>query len=117
LKIWQQNLNTSLTAQESLLNSPEISQWDILAIQEPHINFLRNTRANHHWHVLYPTHHLTHPQQRSRAVTLVRSQLDTNTWKQIPFPSSDVVIIQLTGTYGNCTIFNIYNDGEKQETL
>ncbi|KIK47992.1 hypothetical protein CY34DRAFT_36412, partial [Suillus luteus UH-Slu-Lm8-n1] len=54
LCIWQQNLNTSMAAQEALLNSPKISEWDIIVIQEPYINFLRNTRANHRWHVLYP---------------------------------------------------------------
>ncbi|KAJ8593676.1 hypothetical protein M405DRAFT_731037, partial [Rhizopogon salebrosus TDB-379] len=54
LRIWQQNLNTSLTAQASLLNNPNAANWDLIVIQEPHINFLRNTSANHHWHVLYP---------------------------------------------------------------
>ncbi|KIK38821.1 hypothetical protein CY34DRAFT_40840, partial [Suillus luteus UH-Slu-Lm8-n1] len=54
LHIWQQNLNNSMVAQASLLNSPSISKWDIILIQEPHINFLRNTSTNHHWHVIYP---------------------------------------------------------------
>ncbi|KAG1785103.1 uncharacterized protein HD556DRAFT_1199776, partial [Suillus plorans] len=54
LRIWQQNLNGSLIAQLSLLNNPAVADWDILLLQEPHINFLRNTSANHHWHVLYP---------------------------------------------------------------
>ncbi|KIK41501.1 hypothetical protein CY34DRAFT_85311, partial [Suillus luteus UH-Slu-Lm8-n1] len=43
LCIWQQNLNTSLTAQASLLNNREIANWDLITLQEPHINFLRNT--------------------------------------------------------------------------
>ncbi|KAG2150794.1 hypothetical protein DEU56DRAFT_908432 [Suillus clintonianus] len=63
LRIWQQNLNTSPTAQASLLKSPNAADWDLITIQEPHINFLHNTSANHHWHVLYPTQHYTHPQQ------------------------------------------------------
>ncbi|KAG1786572.1 uncharacterized protein HD556DRAFT_1248132, partial [Suillus plorans] len=117
LKIWQQNLNTSLVAQESLLNSPDILDWDILILQEPHINFLRNTRANHRWHVIYPTNHYTNPQQRTRAVTLIKASLDTNMWQQLSFPSSDVVLVQLNGTYGKCTIFNIYNDGTHHDTL
>jgi endonuclease/exonuclease/phosphatase family metal-dependent hydrolase len=117
LKIWQQNLNTSLIAQESLLNNPDMANWDILILQEPHINFLRNTRANHKWHVLYPTQHYTHPLQRLRAVILISAALDTNAWKQLPFPSSDVVILQLSGAYGTCSILNIYNDCGKQDTL
>lgn len=117
LRIWQQNLNTSLIAQLSLLNSPTIVDWDILVIQEPHINFLRNTSANHHWHVLYPSQHLTHPQQRTRAVILISTKLDMNSWTQLTLPSSDVVAIQLSGAFGRCTLFNIYNDGNHANTL
>ncbi|OJA18188.1 hypothetical protein AZE42_13781 [Rhizopogon vesiculosus] len=94
LKIWQQNLNTSLIAQESLLNNPEIANWDILVLQEPHINQYRNTRANPKWKVVYPTQHYTHIPQRSRAVILVKESLDSSSWQQLPFPSSDMVIIQ-----------------------
>jgi endonuclease/exonuclease/phosphatase family metal-dependent hydrolase len=43
--------------------------------------------------------------------------MDTNSWKQIPLPSSDVITIQLSGPYKRCTIFNIYNDGNHQDTL
>jgi exonuclease III len=117
LRIWQQNLNSSMTAQSSLLNSTLVAHWDIVVIQEPYINFLRNTLASHRWHVLYPTQHYTHPQQRTRAITLVNSSLNTNSWKQITFPSSDVVIIQLTTPHSRCSILNIYNDGNKQDTL
>ncbi|KAG1774944.1 hypothetical protein EV702DRAFT_973837 [Suillus placidus] len=81
------------------------------------INFLHNTCANRHWHVLYPSHHLTDPQQRSHAITLVNTFINTNHWKQIPFPSSDVVITQLSGPYGNCSVFNIYNDCNSQDML
>ncbi|KAG1854508.1 hypothetical protein F4604DRAFT_1932756 [Suillus subluteus] len=95
LRIWQPNLNASLTVQASLLNNHIIANWDIIAIQEPHINFLRNTSANHHWHVLYPTLHYTQPQSKTRAVTLISTSLDTNSWKQVSFPSSDAVVIQL----------------------
>jgi hypothetical protein len=100
LQIWQQNLNTSLTAQTSLLNNSCNDKWDIIALQEPYINTVRNTSANRHWHVLYPTQHYTHPQQRTRAIVLINAKMDTNSWKQIPFPSSDVIAIQLSGPYG-----------------
>ncbi|KAG1724570.1 uncharacterized protein EDB91DRAFT_1062764, partial [Suillus paluster] len=76
-----------------------------------------NTSANHHWHILYPTLHYTQPQSKTRAITLISALLDTNSWKQILFQSSDVIIIQLSGPYGCCTIFNIYNDGNSPITL
>ncbi|KIK33069.1 hypothetical protein CY34DRAFT_100301 [Suillus luteus UH-Slu-Lm8-n1] len=34
LRIWQQNLNNSRAAQESILNGPTARKWDILALQE-----------------------------------------------------------------------------------
>ncbi|KAG2036495.1 hypothetical protein BDR03DRAFT_866047, partial [Suillus americanus] len=117
LRIWQQNLNTSMTAQASLLNSNSATDWDIMVIQEPYINFLCNTCTNHKWHVLYSSNHYTHPQQCTRMITLVNTSLDSNSWKQVSFPSSDIVITQFSGPYGHCTIFNIYNDGNSQSTL
>jgi hypothetical protein len=43
--------------------------------------------------------------------------MDTNSWKQIPFLSADVIVTQFTGPYGCCTLFNIYNDSNSQDTL
>ncbi|KAG1809362.1 uncharacterized protein BJ212DRAFT_1279487, partial [Suillus subaureus] len=107
-----------MVTQVSLLNNSALTRdWDLIIIQEPYINFLRNTCANHCWHVLYPTEHFTNPQCHSQVITLVNSSINTNFWKQIPFPSSDVVIMQLTGPYGGCSIFNIYNNGNSQDTL
>jgi len=117
LRIWQQNLNTSLIAQSSLLNGPHASKWDIIVIQEPYINFLRNTSASQRWHMLYPTHHYTHPLQCTHVVTLINSTIDTNAWKQIPYPSSDVILLQIASPASKCTIFNIYNDCNSQDTL
>lgn len=117
LRIWQQNLNASMAAQEALLNSSVANHWDIIVIQEPYLNFLRNTRANHIWHVLYPTQHYTHPQKRSRAITLINAKLDTNSWTQIAFPSSDIVVTQITSNIGKYAIFNIYNTCENQDTI
>ncbi|KAG2046670.1 hypothetical protein BDR06DRAFT_830908, partial [Suillus hirtellus] len=117
LQIWQQNLNALLAAQESMMNSLEITKQDVLAIQEPHINFLHNTCASHNWHVIYLTYHYSHPQKCSCIITFINTSLDTNTWKQVPFPSSDMVIIQTCSDFGICTIINIYNDCTHQNTL
>ncbi|KIK33330.1 hypothetical protein CY34DRAFT_34325, partial [Suillus luteus UH-Slu-Lm8-n1] len=69
------------------------------------------------WHTLCPTQHYTHPEQKNHAIMLVSTSLNTNDWKQLPFPSSDVVVIQLSSPFRKCTIFNIYNDGKKQDTI
>ncbi|KIM55565.1 hypothetical protein SCLCIDRAFT_134459 [Scleroderma citrinum Foug A] len=112
LRIWQQNLNTSHTAQLALLNSPISDEWDILALQEPALNLSGNTRANMHWRVVYPTHKCTHG-EKPRVVTLINSKISTNTWRQVPFPSKDIVVIQLNTSGGQCMVLNIYNDNNQ----
>ncbi|KAG2074557.1 hypothetical protein BDR04DRAFT_1007511, partial [Suillus decipiens] len=84
---------------------------------EPYINFLHNTSTNHCWHVLYPSEHLTNPQCCSRAIILVNSSINTSTWKQLPFPSSDIIVLQFGNQLGLCTILNVYNNFNSQDTL
>ena len=116
IRIWQQNLNTSHIAQLTLTNTLCPSDWDVIALQEPAINKLGNTRANSHWRVVYPTAKYTNG-AKPRAVTLINSNISTNAWQQIDFPSADVVIVQLTTSKGHCTIFNIYNDCKHDNTI
>ena len=117
LRIWQQNLNNSLTAQFSLINGPITDHWDVLALQEPAFDRRTGlTKANPHWRVVYPTIKSTE-ETRPRAISFINSKLSTNNWKQIPFPSRDVVITQFIGIQGNCTIINIYNDGKNNQTI
>ncbi|KAF9232845.1 hypothetical protein BU15DRAFT_29153, partial [Melanogaster broomeanus] len=82
--------------------------WDILALQEPHINQMKNTTSTRRFHVVYPSTRYTSPESKSRAVTLISTAINSNSWSQLPFPSPDVVVIQLVGPFGRCTIFNIY---------
>ncbi|KIK25331.1 hypothetical protein PISMIDRAFT_96972 [Pisolithus microcarpus 441] len=46
LCIWQQNLNNSSIALFSLINSTLADNWDIIALQEPPIDAVGNTKAN-----------------------------------------------------------------------
>ena len=95
LRIFQQNLNKSDKAQYDLINSPIHNNWDLILLQEPYINALGNTKANHNWHVLYPMSHLANGSVK-QSVILVNTLLDTNTWKQLPFShSNDVTVFQL----------------------
>ncbi|KAI6033768.1 hypothetical protein PISMIDRAFT_112783, partial [Pisolithus microcarpus 441] len=54
IHIWQQNLNKSNMALFSLLNGTPADNWDIIALQEPPINAVGNTKANSQWRVVYP---------------------------------------------------------------
>ena len=87
-----------------------------MAIQEPVIDDYGNTKATSDWNVIYPTLRYTH-QNRARAVTLIHKRLNTNNWRQIPFPSADVVVVQLSGSFGHATIFNVYDDSTKREAI
>ncbi|KAI0026662.1 hypothetical protein K488DRAFT_16944, partial [Vararia minispora EC-137] len=122
LRIWQQNLRKSESAQQNLINTEDLQNlYDLVLIQEPYADFRRLTRTNSHFHAIYPTNHFTAPRnrepERDRAITLVNVAMSTDTWQQIDFPSSDVVIIQIRGSFGRLTIFNIYNDCEHSRTI
>ena len=117
LHIWQQNLNKSDKAHYNLINPPLHKNWDVLALQEPYIDTLGNTKANSWWHVVYPLPHLTNS-TIDRLVILVNAALDVNKWAQIPVEdSSDVSAIQLHTPKGHITIFNLYFDCNHSEAL
>ncbi|KAF8835392.1 hypothetical protein BDN67DRAFT_913074, partial [Paxillus ammoniavirescens] len=117
LWIWQQNLNTSQVAQLSLLNGAIVNDWDILAIQEPHLFTNGNTDSSGSFHIVYPSTRYHTPTPISRSVLLISKSLDSNSWQQLPFPSPDVTIVQLQGPYGRCTIFNVYNAYDHHNTI
>ena len=85
LKIWQQNVNKSMGAQQAMLHRllDDNVPYDIVAIQEPCIDFLKLTRALPHWRVVYPHRHHDATSQ-VRSVTLVNDRLSTNAWAAIP---------------------------------
>ena len=89
---------------------------DIIALQEPAINPFNLTIATRDWTPVYPSVHDSTP-NRSRAISLMRSNISTDTWTQLDFPSSDVTVIQIKGIWGKITIFNIYNDCNNNDTV
>ncbi|KAG1792358.1 uncharacterized protein HD556DRAFT_1187763, partial [Suillus plorans] len=82
-------------------------EQDILIIQEPCIDFLSNIRATQDWNIIYPSNQHSDG-NRTHAVTLINKHLNTNNWCQLPFPFSDIILIQLNGPFSKRTIFNIY---------
>ncbi|OSD04080.1 hypothetical protein PYCCODRAFT_1343406, partial [Trametes coccinea BRFM310] len=81
--------------------------FDILAIQEPYIDFLGLTRTTHHWYVVYPTGH-HNMAQRTRSVMLVNKRLSTNSWLPISLPSPDITAVSLSSGNSKIHIFNLY---------
>src|SRR6201996_3904566 len=118
LAIWQQNLNKSPTCQHGLISSGRLAKHniDIIALQEPAVNFLNKTIASRDWIPLYPTTHDKNL-EKTRTVMLIRGDLLTECWEQLDFPSGDVTALRIKETWGTMTIFNIYNDCEHSATL
>ena len=75
------------------------NKYDIVVLQEPHIDFLGHTRANLHWTVIYPTKHQDHP-GKTRAIILIKCNISTNNWDEILLASLDVTGVCLHGEFG-----------------
>lgn len=118
LSIWQQNINKSHSCQHDLISSAQLARKgiDIVAIQEPVISSFGVTVASRDWTMVYPSTHGKEP-HKTRSLFLLRSNLLTEHWKQIEFPSGDVTVIQLSGNWGVACIFNIYIDCESNDTI
>ena len=117
IRIWQQNARKSLTVQLATLHSVE-DKYDIICIQEPHLDFQAMSRATSVWTTVYPTgfkHDAEGPSPR--ALTLVHTRLSTNNWTQVPIDSPDIVAIWLTCEQGELNVYNIYNDCLHSETI
>lgn len=115
LRIWQQNINRSRTAQEDLLESLNTDRYDICAIQEPCIDCFDNMRANSKWQVVYPAMHCKSP-KKTCSVLLINTQISTDTWQPLDSDSGDLTIVCLTTTLGDVNIYNLYNDAKHNET-
>ena len=118
LTIWQQNLNKSQTGQHDLISSRKLTNAgiDLIVLQEPSINFLGKTVASQDWIPIYPTTH-EKEQRKTRAITLVSGKIPTKNWEQIDFHSGVVVVVLITGNWGQLILFNIYNDCTHNHTL
>jgi hypothetical protein len=115
IAIWQQNVNKSGTCQHDLISSAVLAKQgiDIVALQEPAINSFGSTITSRDWIPIYPSTHGKDP-HKTRSLILIRSNILTDQWKQIDFPSGDVTVIKLIGNWGLAFIFNIYNDCERK---
>ena len=80
------------------------------------INGFNLSIASKDWILVYPSMHCAHP-GRTHTLTLISTAISTDNWEQLDFPSGDVTAIIIKGEWGKITIFNIYNDGNNNETI
>jgi cephalosporin-C deacetylase-like acetyl esterase len=116
LRFWQQNLNKSSDAQLDFLHRIHPRDFDLAAVQEPHINFLGNAQATSKWITVYPSTHQISPQQTRALMMINRSMISSNAWTQLDIPSPDVVAIQMVTANGTLRAYNMYNDCTQDDT-
>jgi endonuclease/exonuclease/phosphatase family metal-dependent hydrolase len=111
-------MNKSPSCQHSILSNNHLVREgiNIIALQKPALSGGGLTISSRDWVTVYPMNHTTVP-LKSRSLTLIRVNISTKNWSQLDFPSSNVMVTQITRQLGKITIFNIYNDGENNETI
>jgi hypothetical protein len=110
--------NRSPNCQHGLISSRRLAKHniDIIALQEPSVNFLSKTIASRDWIPIYPSTHGKQP-EKTRSITLIRGNILTESWEQLNFPSRDVTALRIKEKWGTIMLFNIYNDCENSETI
>ena len=111
LKIWQQNVNKSRDCHHDLISSGKLAREgvDIVAFQEPNINYFGGTVFSRDWTVIFPTAHKENT-AKTRSIILIRSNMVTDMWSQIDVNSQDITAIEIKGSWGTLAIFNAYID-------
>lgn len=117
LKIRQLNLNKSLIATEHLLNSNAPDDYDVLAIQEPYIDFGGKARARRQWYPVYPKAHYLDNSGHTRSMLLVNKKIASETWMAIDVGSPDVTRVKISITRKDILIFNLYCDQNNSSTI
>ena len=118
ITVWQQNVNKSRNCQHNLISNNDLINKGIsfIALQEPTMDHNGYTLVLRDWTLVYPSTHQS-SDNPSRTVMLVNASIRSDTWKQLKFPSSDVMVIQLSGRWGKLTIVNVYNNCNNDTTV
>lgn len=91
---------------------------DIIAIQEPYIDFLRASRLLCHHIAVYPIGHLDNfANNKTRSLLLINTHIFTGSWTQLHVMSPDLTAIQIVRPFGTIWIFNIYNNCINDEAV
>jgi Endonuclease-reverse transcriptase len=117
LRIWQQNVHKSKTAQDYILNTANPSDWDIIAIQELWIDRFGNSCGSQFWRVIYPTNFYAEGRPRVHSILLINTNLSTDSYISLPILHSDISAVRFRGENSYLSLFNIYNEITNNDTL
>ena len=117
LRIWQQNVHKSKTAQSYILNTANPNNWDIIALQEPWFDSFGNTRGTQYWQVVYPANFYVEGRAQVRSILLINTNLTTDCYSILPIMHSDITAVRFKGDNGFISIFNVYNEITNNDTI
>ena len=110
IRIMQVNLNKSERAHLDIINENVSKRYDIMLIQEPYTTTFNAIRTPTNFRPIFPKNRIAN-ESPIRSVIWVSKRLETKNWKMVDIPdTNDITAIQIKGTYGKISIFNIYND-------
>ncbi|KAF8164692.1 hypothetical protein B0H34DRAFT_640256, partial [Crassisporium funariophilum] len=110
LCILQLNIRKLHIAQSALLNTARPEDWDVMALQEPYLDHLGNTRVSLFWTVRYPPSHLRDSSTRTQSILLIDTNTATDAYTYLDIPSPDITAVRFNGQFGHLLVCNIYND-------
>ena len=117
LRIWQQNVAKSSTAQHNLIGRADPLEWDIIAIQEPYLDHLHLTRASIYWNVIYPSNRGLDSQTCTHSIILVNTNIHSKQVSQIGIQSSNVTAVQICTNSCSVILINVYNNNKHSHTI
>jgi hypothetical protein len=94
LRIWQQTTHKSQTAQDYVINTARLEDWDVIAIQEPWIDSLDKSRASQYWRVVYPANYYEEEKMRVCSVLLINTNISTDCYCTLLILHSNITGIQ-----------------------
>lgn len=111
LRIWQQNLNKCQDAHDDFLGSVDPDLYDIVALQEPYLDFRDLTRGTHRWQAVFPATTLRDNAPKMRSTIFISTTLHTSQWEPIKMDCVDVTGVRIFAHEMTVSLYNIYNDG------
>ena len=110
LRIWQQNLHKSQTTQDFVRCTARPSECDVLALQEPWLDHLGNSRGSQYWRIIYPANFYVKGCSRVQSILLINTNISIDSYTVLSIMNGDVTVVRFHGDHGYLSIFNIYNE-------
>ncbi|KAF8225385.1 hypothetical protein L208DRAFT_1041625, partial [Tricholoma matsutake] len=99
------------------VNSACPEDWDIIALQEPFLDNIGNTKASPYWRVLYPTDHHKDCSDCMCSILLINSNISTNAYTPLDLPCNNITTVHFSGEFSHLSILNVHNDYTHNDNL